>query len=45
MCNKKSLSFSIKVIYTLETGYSLLFIIFNLEKYILFDLQVSLVAY
>lgn len=45
MSYKKPLSFSIKVIYTFKAGYSLLFIIFNLEKYILFELQVSLVAY
>lgn len=43
--NKKTLSFSIKVIYTLKTDYSLLFIIFNLKKYILFYLQVSLGSY
>lgn len=43
--NKKSLSFSIKVIYTFKTSYSLLFIIFNLKIYILFYPQVSLGSY
>lgn len=43
--NKKTLSFSIKVIYTLKTDYLLLFIIFNLKKYILFYPQVSLGSY
>ncbi len=45
MFYKKPLSFLIKVIYTFKTDYSLLFIISNLEKYILFDLRVLLVAY
>ncbi len=43
--NKKRLSFIIKTIYTLKIDYSLLFIIFNLEEYILFYPQVYLGAY